>query len=148
MADLAHNRKAHFDYALLDTYEAGIELAGSEVKSIRAGRCALEGGHIIARGGEVFVVGIKIDPYQAGNTAEDYDPTRTRKLLLNKNEIRELAKAETTKGLTIIPLALYSKGPKLKIKIAIAKGKKLFDKRETIKQRDLDRELGRDNKVR
>ncbi len=148
MADLLTNKKAHFDYILEEGFEAGIELTGIEVKSLRTSRGSLEGGHIIVRDGEVFVVGIKIDPYQVANTPEDYDPTRTRKLLLHKKEIAILTKAESMKGLTIIPVSIYSKGPKIKINIAIAKGKKSFDKRETIKKRETDREIRRELKAR
>jgi SsrA-binding protein len=146
MADLLHNRKASFDYYVEDTYEAGIELSGIEVKSIRAGRGALEGAHVIIRGGEAFVVGMKVDPYQPKNTAEDYDPLRTRKLLLSKKEIRTLERQAGVKGLTLIVVSIYSKGPKLKAKVAVAKGKKSHDKRAVINKRETDREIRREFK--
>lgn len=144
---LVENRKARFNYEILDTYEAGIELLGFEVKAIKSGKTSLDGAHALARGGEVFVVGFQVQPYQMGNTPDDYDPLRTRKLLLKKKEIIELAKASDTKGLTLIPLALYNKGNKVKMTIAVGKGKKLHDKRESIKKRDTDRELRREVKA-
>ena len=146
--EYVRNKKASFEYHLEETIEAGIELLGSEVKAIRAGKARLEGSHVIVRAGEAFIVGMHVDPYQAANTPESYEPLRTRRILLSKKEIAYIAKAEGTKGLTVIGVALYSKGPKLKLSIAIAKGKKLHDKRETIKKRDIDRELRREIKVR
>ena len=143
MATFIDNRKAHFNYEIVETFEAGIELLGFEVKSIRAGLGNLAGAHAIVRGGEVFIVGMHITPYQVANTPKDYDPERTRKLLLNKKEIAKLADADKAKGLTLIPMALYSKGRRIKVEIAIAKGKKLHDKRESIKKRDTDREIRR-----
>lgn len=140
------NRKAHFDYEVLERYEAGIELFGFEVKSVRAGRGSLAGSHVIVRGGECFIVGLRIDPYQVGNTEPGYDPMRTRRLLLTKKEIRELDETEQKKGLTLIPLSLYSKNGKVKVGFAVARGKKQFDKRETIKKRDTDREIRRELK--
>ena len=143
MATLIDNRKAHFNYEMLETYDAGIELLGAEVKSIRAGQAILAGSHVIIRGGEAYIVGMQIPPYQVKNTPDSYDPLRTRKLLLNKKEIVELDNTDSKKGLTIIPLSLYTKGQKIKMSIAIARGKKKFDKRETIKKRDTDREIRR-----
>ena len=144
MASYAENKKAKFDYELLDKYEAGIELLGFEVKSVRSGRANLSGTYVIVRGGEAYLVNANIPPYQAGNTPEDYDPLRTRRLLLNKKEIEALAsKTEANKRLTIVPLSMYNKGRKIKLEIALAKGKKEFDKRETIKRREADREMGR-----
>ena len=137
------NSKAHFNYEMLERYEAGIELLGFEVKSIRAGKGAITGAHIIVRGGEIFIVGMRIDPYQPGNTAKEYDPDHTRKLLLTKKEIRTLEEVEAKKGLTLIPLSLYNKNGKIKMGFAVARGKKQFDKRETIKKRDTDRDMRR-----
>lgn len=148
MANYAENKKVYFDYEVMEEFEAGIELLGFEVKSVRSGRAVLQGSHIIVRGSEVYVIGIQIPPYQAGNIKEDYDPLQTRKLLLNKKEIKAIEKAEGTKGLTIVPISLYNKGRKIKIRIAIVRGKKKFDKRETIKKRDTDRNLRRELKVR
>ena len=147
MSNYLDNPKARFDYEIMDEYEAGIELLGFEVKSARAGHGSLTGAYIIVRGGEVFITGLRIDPYQPGNTP-DYDPLRTRKLLLTKKEIHELAETELKKGLTMVPLALYNKGSKIKVRFAIARGKKKFDKRETIKKRDTDRDLRRTLKIR
>jgi len=140
---LAENQKARFNYEILETYEAGLELLGFEVKSLKVGRGELAGARVLIRGGEAFLVGATIPPYQVGNTPEDYEPSRTRRLLLNKRQMGELAKAEETKGLTIVPLKVYNKGTKLKLSLAIARGKKKYDKRETIKKRDVERELGR-----
>lgn len=140
---LVDNSKARFNYEILETFEAGLELLGFEVKSLKMGRGELAGARVLVRAGEAFVIGFSIPPYQVGNTPEDYDPARTRRLLLNKRQIAELAKAEETKGLTIIPLSVYNKGTKLKVSIGIARGKKKYDKRETIKKRDVERELGR-----
>jgi SsrA-binding protein len=146
--EYVRNKKASFEYHLDETIEAGIELLGTEVKAIRSGRARLEGSHVIVRADEAYIVGMHIDPYQAANTPDSYEPLRTRRLLLSKKEIAYIAKAEGTKGLTVIGVSVYSKGPKLKLQIAIAKGKKLHDKRETIKKRDIDRELRREVKVR
>jgi SsrA-binding protein len=148
MANYAENRKARFDYEILDKYEAGIELLGSEVKSVRAGRMSLEGAFIIIRGGEAFVINSNIPPYQAKNTLESYDPLRNRKLLLTKKELAELAHNDKNKSLTIVPISVYNKNRKIKLEIAVVKGKKKFDKRETIKKRDTDRELRREYKER
>lgn len=147
MSEYAFNRKAQFDYETLESFEAGMELFGYEVKAIRSGKAVLTGGHIIVRGGEAYIVGIQIPPYQVGNTPISYDAERTRKLLLTKKEIEELANADAKKGLTIIPISLYNKNRKVKIRIAIVRGKKQFDKRETIKKRDTDRELRRELKA-
>lgn len=147
MASFVENRKATFNYELLERYEAGVELEGAEVKSIRAGQGSLEGAHVIIRGGEAYLVGATIAPYQVGNTPDSYDPMRTRKLLLTKKEIALLAGEEAKKGLTIVPLSLYNKGRRIKLAFAVAKGKKKFDKRETIKKRETDREIRRDLKV-
>ena len=143
MESYIESRKVRFNYELLEQYVAGIELFGFEVKSIRAGHGSLEGAHIILRGHEAFVVGLKIDPYQIGNTPTGYDRERTRKLLITKKEIIELEEQEAKKGLTIIPLSLYNKSGKVKLAFAVARGKKQFDKRETIKKRDTDRDIGR-----
>lgn len=146
MTTYIDNRKAHFNYEIKETYEAGIQLLGFEVKSIKKGQGNLAGAFCIIRGGEAFIVGMHITAYQPANTPKDYDPDRTRRLLLSKKEIEELGKAEKTKGLTLIPTSLYSKGRRIKVAIAIARGKKTFDKRETIKKRDVERELRREYK--
>jgi SsrA-binding protein len=146
MSNYLDNPKARFDYEMLERFDAGIELFGFEVKSVRAGHGSITGAYIIVRGGEVFITGMRIDPYQQGNTPKDYDPERTRKLLLTKKEIGQLAEAEAKKGLTLVPLSLYNKGGKIKVSFAIARGKKKFDKRESIKKRDTDREIAREFK--
>jgi SsrA-binding protein len=143
MSTFIDNRKAHFNYEVVEKFEAGIELLGFEVKSVRAGLANLAGAFCIARGGEVFIIGMHITPYQAGNTPKDYDPDRNRKLLLNKKEIVQLVDADKAKGLTLVPLSLYSKGRRIKVELGIARGKKLHDKRESIKKRDTDREIRR-----
>jgi len=148
MAIYIDNRKAHFNYEVEETFEAGIELLGFEVKSIKKGQGSLAGAFCIVRGEEVFISGMHITPYQAHNTTFGYDPDRTRRLLLSKKEIKRLSDADGTKGLTLIPISLYSKGRRIKVSVAIARGKKAFDKRETIKKRDTEREIRREYKVR
>ena len=128
---------------MIKKYEAGIELLGAEVKSVRAGRASLEGAYVIIRGGEAYLINSNIEPYQPANTPEDYDRLRNRRLLLTRKEILELASVEKNKSLTIIPLSMYNKGKKIKIEIAAAKGKKKEDKRESLKKRDTERELRR-----
>jgi len=147
MASYAENRRARFDYEILEKYEAGIELLGMEVKSVRSGRMLLEGSFVIVRGGEAYLMNANIPPYQPNNAPENYDPLRNRKLLLTKKEMEELAKSEKT-NLTTVPLRLYNKGRKIKIEIALVKGKKKHDKRESIKKRETDREIRREYKER
>lgn len=148
MGNYAENRKAKFDYEITEKYEAGIELLGTEVKSVRSGKANLTGAFVLVRGGEVFLVNANIPPYQEKNAPESYDPLRNRKLLLTKKEISELAGNEKSKNLTIAPLAMYNKGRKIKIEFAVVKGKKKADKRETIKKRETDREIRREYKGR
>ncbi len=140
------NRKAHFNYTIEDTYEAGIELEGHEVKSIKKGQGNINSAFCIVRGGEAYILGMHIPPYQVNNTDPGYDPDRTRKLLLSKKEIKKLADKDDIKGLTLVPLSLYSKGRYIKVSIGIARGKKTFDKRETIKKRETDIEIRREYK--
>ena len=148
MAHYAENRKARFDYEILEKYEAGIELLGVEVKSVRGGRMSLEGAFVIVRGGEVYLINANIPPYQVKNTSKDYDTLRNRKLLLTKKEISELTGNEKNKSLTIVPISVYNKNRKIKAEIALVKGKKKYDKRETIKRRETDREIRREYKGR
>ncbi|MBP7006801.1 MAG: SsrA-binding protein SmpB [Candidatus Pacebacteria bacterium] len=148
MANYAENRKANFDYEIIEKYEAGIELLGTEVKSVRGGRMSLESAFVIIRGGEAFLINSNIPPYQPKNVDKNYDPLRNRKILLTKKELRELSGSEKNKSLTIAPLSVYNKGRKIKISIALVKGKKKFDKRETIKKRETDREVRREYKGR
>ena len=143
MANYAENRKVYFNYEILEKYEAGIELLGLEVKSVRSGKMSLEGAFVIVRGGECFLINANTPPYQPNNTPKEYDPIRNKKLLLTKKEIRILADSGNNKSLTIVPISVYNKGRKIKISIALAKGKKKFDKRETIKKRETDRDVRR-----
>ena len=148
MAYYAENRKARFNYEILEKYETGIELLGTEVKSVRGGQMSLEGAFVIIRGGEAFLINANILPYQIKNAPKDYDPLRYRKLLLTKKEITELAESEKNKSLTIVPISVYNKSRKIKVEIALVKGKKKHDKRETIKKRETDREIRREYKER
>ena len=157
---LAENRKAFFNYEILEKYEAGIELSGIEVKSIRTHHVSLAGSYVSVRGGEAYLIGADIAPYQPKNTPADYDSKRVRRLILRKSQIAELAKHESKKGLTMVPISMYNsaskkgtggtgskggnRGGKIKIEIAVVRGKKKFDKRETIKKRDTDRETRRE----
>ena len=142
MATYIDNRKAYFNYEIEEKLEAGIELLGHEVKSLKNGSASLAGAYCSIRGGEIFLVGMHITPYQPLNNI-GHNPDRERRLLLSKKEIKYLADKDSTKGLTLIPLSLYSKGRRIKVELAVAKGKKLHDKRETIKKRDTDREIRR-----
>jgi SsrA-binding protein len=143
-----NNRKAHFNYDIEESFEAGIELLGFEVKSIKDGRGTITSAFCIVRGGEAYIVGLHIPPYQPNNITPSYDPDMTRRLLLSKKEIKRLTDKDGMKGLTLIPLSLYSKGHYIKVSVAVARGKKVFDKRETIKKRETDREISREYKVR
>lgn len=140
---LVEHKKARLNYEILEEFEAGLELLGSEVKSLRAGQGKLEGAHVIVRGGEAFVVGMHIPPYQPLNTAKDYDPDRSRRLLLSRKELIQLGDYESQKGLTIVPLRVYNKGKNLKLAVAAAKGRKKYDKRAVLKERDSKREIER-----
>jgi len=143
MQALIENKKARFNYEILDQFEAGIELLGLEVKSIKSHHGSLEGAFVIIRGGEAYLIGANIPPYQAGNTPKEYEPDRNRRLLLTKKEIGELAENGENKGLTIVPIMMYNKKNKIKVAIATVRGKKKYDKRESIKKRDTDREIRR-----
>ncbi len=140
---LIEHKKARLDYEILEQYEAGIELLGHEVKSLRQKHGKLEGAHVIVRGGEAYIVGMTIPPYQPANTGSEYEPDRSRKLLLTKAEILKLSEAEGQKGLTIVPLSVYNKGRVLKMSVAVARGKKKYDKRATLKKRDTERDIRR-----
>ena len=134
------NRKARHDYFILDTFEAGLVLKGTEVKSLRGGNANLLDSHAVIKNGEVWLLGMHISPYERGSYL-NHDPRRTRKLLLSKREIRRLLTRVQEKGLTIVPLSIYFKGPFAKVELAIAQGKKSYDKREAIKQRDAKRDI-------
>ena len=138
------NKKATFEYQLQDSYECGIELMGTEVKSVKNHHGSLSGAYVSIIGHELFLLGAHIPAWQEKNVGTDYDPYRTRKLLITKKELFTFLSAHNTKGLTIIPISLYGKGKLIKLQIAIAKGKKNVDKRHSLKARDLDRELRRD----
>ena len=144
---LIANNKAYHDYFIEDTYEAGIELAGTEVKSMRMGKCSIKESFVQIEHGEVFVYGMHISPYEKGNIFNK-DPLRTRKLLLHQYEIRKIAAKIAEKGFTLVPLKVYFKGSLVKVEIGIAKGKKLYDKRQTIAKNDQRREAEREFKVK
>ena len=137
------NRRVSFDYVILEEIEAGLELFGYEVKSLRAGHGSLKGARVVARGGEAYLVGATIPAWQPANAPKSYDPERTRRLLLSRKQIAHVSSAEGEKGLTIVPLKVYNKGRKLKLAIAIARGKKKEDKRQDIRQRDEKRRVQR-----
>lgn len=143
---LVQNKKIHFNYEILERFDAGMELSGGEVKALRAGRGALDGAHVTVRGGEAYLVGATVQPYQANNMPKGYDAVRNRRLLLTKSEIAELSAQESKNGLTIVPISVYNKGHKLKVEIAVVRGKKTHDKRETIKKREAERDVMRDIK--
>ena len=143
---VANNNKARHDYFIEKIYEAGLVLKGTEVKSIRQGRVNLKESYVIVKDGEVFVFGMHISPYKEGNIFNE-DPLRTRKLLLNKNEIRKISQDVKLAGSTVVPLRLYFKNGRAKLEIALAKGKKLYDKRESQRERDIKRSLDRKYKI-
>ena len=144
---IANNKKAYHDYFILDKYEAGIELVGTEVKSLRMGKCSLKESFIRIDKGEVFVYNMHISPYEKGNIF-NRDPLRVRKLLLHKTEINKMLGKTAEKGFTVVPLQVYFKKGKVKMEIALAQGKKLYDKRESIAKKDQRRETERDFKVK
>ena len=136
---LASNKRARHDYHVLETFEAGIQLAGTEVKSVREGRVQLKDSYVELKDGQAYLVGAHISPYSHGNR-ENREPERVRKLLLKKREIDRLFGRAQLKGLTVVPLTVYLKGNWIKLEIALVQGKKLYDKREAEKTRELDRE--------
>ncbi len=144
---IANNKKASYDYFIEDTYEAGMVLHGTEVKSIRMGQCSIKESFISIDKGEVYVRGMHISPYEKGNIF-NRDPLRIRKLLLNKYEIRKLIGVSSVPGYTLIPLQVYLKGNYVKMKVGVCKGKKLYDKRESIAKKDQRRELEKEFKVK
>jgi len=143
MADLIRNKKASLQYEILEELEAGMELRGFEVKSLRAHKGSLEGARVIIRGGEAFLVGAEIPPYQPANAPKEYDPRRTRRLLIGKADLSRLAGLESQKGLTLVPISVYNKKQFIKVRVALVRGKKKYDKRETIKKRDMEMEVRR-----
>lgn len=143
MPALAENRKARFNYDILETFEAGLVLAGHEVKSAKKGQANIQGSHVIIRGDEAYIIGMHIPPYQEANTPDGYEPDHTRKLLLTKKEIGYLGGKITEKRLTIVPLRVYTKHGLVKLDIGLGKGKKKADKRQTIKARETSRKIER-----
>lgn len=148
MGILITNKKAHFDFEILEEIEAGAELLGLEVKSLKNGQGSLVGARVVVRGGEAMLVGATIPPYQANNAPEDYDPERPRRLLLSQKELQQVLDAEESAGLTAIPISWYNKGRLVKLSLGIARGKKKADKREKIKKRDVFRDIARSFKIR
>ena len=145
---LLENKKAYFDYEIIDKLEAGVELFGFEVKSLRGKHGSLTGAYVVADGKEAWLLNANIPPYQAKNTPAGYNPTRSRRLLMAKKEITKLTGTAKEKGLTLVPISLYNKGRFIKVSVGIGRGKKKFDKRETIKKRESDREIHRVIKVK
>jgi SsrA-binding protein len=144
---VANNKKAYFDYFIEDKYEAGIALHGTEVKSLRMGKCSLKESFLRIEKGEVFIYSMHISPYEKGNIFNK-DPLRVRKLLMHKYEINKIAGQISIKGYTLVPLQIYFKGSIVKVEIGLAKGKKLYDKREEIAKKDIRREAEKDFKVK
>lgn len=143
---IANNKKAFHDYFIEEKYEAGISLAGTEVKSLRAGKCSIKEAWVSIDKGEAYICGMNISPYEKGNIFNK-DPLRVRKLLLHKKEILKLDQASQVQGYTLVPLEVYFKRGKVKVQIGIAKGKKLYDKRDVAAKKDQQREAMRDYKV-
>lgn len=141
MKVLAENKKAYFNYQVLEKFQAGISLLGQEVKSLKTRGVNLAGTYAVLKDGEIFWLGAKIPPYQPKNAPADYNPERSRKLLLRKTEIKYLIGKTSQRGLTLIPLKVYTKNGKIKLEFGLAKGKKKFDKRETIKKREVEKEI-------
>lgn len=154
MGNLAENRRAYYDYEILEKFEAGLVLIGQEVKSIKEGRINLSNAYVVLRQGrdkqkpEFYLIGSHVPPYQPLNLATSYNPERSRKLLLRKREINYLIGKTQQKGLTLVPLKVYTVKGNIKLEFGIAKGKKSFDKRETIKKREANREIERELKTR
>lgn len=139
------NRKVNFDYEIIDTFETGIVLTGTEIKSIRLGKCNLKDSYAIIKNNEVFILNMHISQYEQGNRF-NHEETRTRKLLMHKKEILKLRDKIEIDGFTLVPIKLYFKGSKAKLLIGLAKGKKNYDKRESIKKKDIERQLAKDLK--
>jgi len=148
MKIIAENKKAGYKYQILEKYRAGIVLTGQEVKSVKMGRISLQGSFVVVKGGEVFLIGAKIPPYQPKNAPIDYDPQQSRKLLLKKEEIKKIIGKTGQKGLTMVPTMVYTDHGKIKIEFAVVKGKKKFDKREKIRKREIERKIRRELKNR
>lgn len=143
MKILAQNKRAYHDYQILERYEAGLSLIGQEVKSIKGGRISLAGSYVVLQDKEFFLVGANVPPYQPKNAPPDYNPQRPRKLLLKKAEIKTLIGKRQQKGLTLVPLRVYTKGGMIKLEFGLCRGKKKVDKREEIKKKEAEREMKR-----
>ncbi|MBU1102745.1 SsrA-binding protein SmpB [Patescibacteria group bacterium] len=143
MPEYTYNRHAHYEYEILDKYEAGLALSGFEVKSIRSGHISLQGAYVVIKNREAFLINANVPAYQSQNTPAGYEPTRSRKLLLHRAEISSLIGKTKQPGLTLVPLRVYTKSGKLKLEFALARGKKAFDKREKIKKREFERQKQR-----
>ena len=140
------NKKAHYDYEIIEKYEAGLVLTGQEVKSIKTGHINLAGSYVVTQGGLPMLIGAKVPPYQPKNAPVDYNPERRRRLLLNKKEIDYLAGRANEKGFSLIPLKVYENNGRIKLEFGVARGKKKFDKKEKIKKRDVERDISREFK--
>ncbi|KPJ85809.1 SsrA-binding protein [Parcubacteria bacterium SG8_24] len=143
MPILAENKRARYEYDILDTYEAGLALTGPEVKSVRAGKMKLSGAHVAVRHDAAWLIGAHIPAYPKAGRSGEVDPYRSRRLLLHRRELKHLAGKGEQKGLTFVPISAYTKGSKIKLSFALARGKKRYEKREAIKKRDIERELRR-----
>ena len=144
---IANNKKAYFDYFIEDKYEAGVALHGTEVKSIRMGKCSIKESYIKIEDGEVFIYGMHISPYEKGNIFNK-DPMRIKKLLMHKYEINKLNGKLQQKGLTLVPLQVYLKGGLVKVEVGLARGKKLYDKRDSLAKKDMKREAEKEFKIK
>ena len=144
---VANNKKAYFDYFIEDKYEAGVALHGTEVKSIRMGKCSIKESYIKIEDGEVFIYGMHISPYEKGNIFNK-DPMRIKKLLMHKYEINKLNGKLQQRGLTLVPLQVYLKGGLVKVEVGLARGKKLYDKRDSLAKKDMKREAEKEFKIR
>jgi len=144
---IANNKKAYFDYFIEDKYEAGVALHGTEVKSIRMGKCSIKESYIKIEDGEVFIYGMHISPYEKGNIFNK-DPMRIKKLLMHKYEINKLNGKLQQKGLTLVPLQVYLKNGLVKVEVGLARGKKLYDKRDSLAKKDMKREAEKEFKIR
>ena len=144
---VANNKKAYFDYFIEDKYEAGVALHGTEVKSIRMGKCSIKESYIKIEDGEVFIYGMHVSPYEKGNIFNK-DPMRVKKLLMHKYEINKLNGKLQQKGLTLVPLQVYLKGGLVKVEVGLARGKKLYDKRDSLAKKDMKREAEKEFKIR
>lgn len=143
---LVFNKKATLNYEIIEKFTSGVELVGTEVKTLKSGHGSLDGAYITVKNGEVYLMNAEIFPYQKANTGEGFEPRRMRKLLLTKKEIRQIADETSKKGISAIPLHFFEKSKKIKLEFALARGKKKFDKRETIKKRESKREMEREMK--